>query len=304
VAAGLSRAFGGRGSLRSDVTYRDYQDFYASRLDTSTGKVTDSAGQTFDLTLVENTNTVERRYVAWTTQASYRLGDRIQVNGHYTLSRLWGTVNGENVGAGPVTTGLTFPEYSDPAWNNPEGDLASDQRHRVVQYGTYRLPVSERLGTVTVSGVQRAWSGTPYGASGTVNTRPYVTNPGYQTPPATVTYFFTDRDAFRTETQVRTDFALNYAYRLPGGTRRELFAQLQLLNVFNQFQLIDVVGGNINTTVLTNASSGAPLQTFNPLTETPVEGVHWAKGPQFGQALGANAYTEQRKFQISLGVRF
>ena len=38
-----------RASFRADYMYRDYRDFYVSRTDLSTGRVTNSAGQSFDL---------------------------------------------------------------------------------------------------------------------------------------------------------------------------------------------------------------------------------------------------------------
>ena len=46
------------------------------------------------------------------------------------------------------------------------------------------------------------------------------------------------------------------------------------------------------------------LQTFNPFTTTPVEGVNWATGPNFGKALNRFAYTTPRTFRITFGVRF
>jgi hypothetical protein len=46
------------------------------------------------------------------------------------------------------------------------------------------------------------------------------------------------------------------------------------------------------------------FQRFNPLTETPVEGVHWAKSPTFGKALNRFAYTIPRTARITFGVRF
>jgi hypothetical protein len=46
------------------------------------------------------------------------------------------------------------------------------------------------------------------------------------------------------------------------------------------------------------------LQTFNPFTTVPVEGVQWAKGANFGKALNRLAYTSPRGFRVSFGVRF
>src|SRR5919108_1960802 len=111
--------------------------------------------------------------------------------------------------------------------------------------------------------IQQVQSGTPYGAVGTVRTVDLVPNPGYVTPPDTVVYYFTDRDAFRTETMYRPDLAVNYNYRLPGLTRGELFAQFQLLNVFNNFQLFNIRTNAINTTVLTAVDEPERFQPFN-----------------------------------------
>jgi outer membrane receptor protein involved in Fe transport len=302
-ATGVSRQLGGRGAVRADVVYRNFSDFYADRIDTSTGQVTDSAGQVFDLALVENTNILDRQYAAVSAQANYRLGSRIDLGGNYTLSRLWGNVNGETINSGPVSSSVTsYPEYFDLSWSAPEGDLGADQRHRIRLWGTARLPVADRLGTFTVALFEQINSGTPYGALGGIDSSPYVTDPGYSQPPATVNYWFTDRDAFRTEAMFRTDFSLNYEYPLAGRTR--LFGQVQVLNLFNQFNLFNINSGAIDTAVLTAVDDPDRFQPFNPFTERPVQGVHWEYGEEFGKPVGAAAYTLPRTFQFALGIRF
>ena len=55
-AVGVSRQLGGRGAMRADVVYRNFNDFYSERVDTTTGQVTNEIGDEFDLKLVENTN--------------------------------------------------------------------------------------------------------------------------------------------------------------------------------------------------------------------------------------------------------
>ena len=302
---GLSRQIGGRGAIRADVVYRNFNDFYSERVDTSTGQVANELQQEFDLKLVENTNALEREYAALSTQINYRFGARTTVGGNYTLSKLWGNLNGENVGSGPLAGDiLTYPEYFDRAWSYPAGDLGADQRHRVRLWGHVEVPLLSRLGRLNVGAVQQLQSGTPYGAVGTIRTLDYVSNPGYLTPPDTVLYYFKDRDAFHTDAMYRTDLALNYAYRLSGLSRTELFAQFQLLNVFNSFQLFNIRTNAINTTVLTAVDEPDRFQTFNPFTQTPQQGVHWDYGDKFGQATGAAAYTLPRTFQFAVGVRF
>ena len=302
---GLSRRLGVRGVVRADVVRRVFRDFYVDRTDTTTGTVTNDIGQTFDLTLVENSNAVKREYTALNLQASYRLSGAIRTGGNYTLSKLVGNVNGENIRSGPLTsTILQRPEYFDPAWSFPEGSLAADQRHRVRLWANVDLPAPAQIGRLSLGILEQIQSGTPYGAVGTIHTQPYVDNPGYEQPSDTVNYFFTGRDAFRTETMIRTDLALNYAHRLPGSRRGEIFANFHVLNLFNQFQLFDLSGSAINTTVLTEADDAARFQPFNPFTTTPVQGTHWDYGDRFGEAIAADAYTVPRTFRFSVGVRF
>jgi outer membrane receptor protein involved in Fe transport len=305
LTAGVTRRVGSRGMVRADIVRRNYRDFYADRTDTSTGQITNDIGQTFDLTLVENTNALKREYTALNLQASYRMSGRIVAGGNYTLSKLFGNVNGENIRSGPLTSSiLQYPEFFDVAWSFPEGGLAADQRHRVRAWANVDLPVPSSLGRLSLGILEQIESGSPYGAVGTIDTQPFVNNPGYEQTPATVNYFFTARDAFRTETMIRTDIALNYTHRLPGARRGELFANFHVLNVFNQFQLFDISGTAINTTVLTEADDSARFQLFNPFTTTPVQGTHWDYGEKFGQAIAADAYTVPRTFRFSVGVRF
>jgi hypothetical protein len=46
-----------------------------------------------------------------------------------------------------------------------------------------------------------------------INTTPYVTNPGYLTPDTTITYYFAGgRGAFLTDTIWATDLSFNYYF--------------------------------------------------------------------------------------------
>ncbi len=309
---GVTQQLGARTSLRLDVVHRTFGDFYTERTDTTTGQVTDEFGQVFDLRLVENTNILKRRYDAVNAQLNYRAGVHGQLGAAYSLSRLRGNVNGESVASGPVALDvLSYPEYFDLAWRNPEGDLAADQRHRLRLWGVYLMPAGGDAGTLSLGVVQHLESGTPYGAVGTIDTSAFVADPGYITPPAhLVPYFFTARDHFRTAAMFRTDVSVTYRRRVGAARRVELFAQAQLQNVFNQFQLFNGLGGQINTSVRTFSTDPRPqddparMQPFDPFTETPVEGVHWERGPLFGQPLSASAYTAPRDFRFSLGFRF
>jgi outer membrane receptor protein involved in Fe transport len=322
-AGGVGRSFGSKSTVRADVTYRKFYDAYVTRIDTTTGKVTNSFGQSFDLAYVENDTNglIHRQYSGLTLSATYRFNPRVDVGGNYTLSHAWGNFEGENVGSGPVTSAAySYPEYKQASWNFPDGDLQVDQRHRSRIWANYGVP---RVNGMVISVLQTLESGVPYGASNInnasangVNPRPFVTNPGYINPPtgSNTTYFFTARDAFRTEGQIRTDLALNYTHKL-GATRSELFGQLTVVNLFNQFQLCGCGGTifsnggavtqtRIDTVVRTAVSNPTLYQTFNPFTQTPVQGVNWAYGPTFGTALNRFAYTSPRQLRLSFGIRF
>jgi len=323
-ASGVSRTWGARASLRADLLVRHYVDFYMRQADTSTGRVQDPTGRPFDLTLITNAldGLLSRDYTGGTFTATYRFGRVLDLGGNYTLSRAWGNFDAENVASGPVPFDYRYPEYKQASWNFPKGDLAVDQRHRARIWANY---TPGYLPGLTLSVLQALESGVPYAAGNTngVDPRPYVTNPGnaYLTPPSstTTTYYFGARDEFHTEGQIRTDFAANYLYKVPS-SRMQLFGQLQVLNVFNQFQLCACgstifgtgsaanAGGvnlqRIDTTVLTPGTTASQYAAFNPFTQTPVRGVNWDYGPLFGTAVNRFGYTTPLTMRMSFGVRF
>lgn len=316
-ATGVSRQFG-RGSVRADYVYRNWSEFYVQRADLSTGRVTNALGQPFDVTLIENSNDLTRRYSGATFQGTYRFknGD---AGATYTLSRLWGNNDGESRNSGPSAAGaFVYPEYKQASWNFPDGDLAADQRHRARMWVSYAVP---RVPGLSVSGVQRIESGQPYGAvaAGGVDPRLFVTNPGYVTPPSgnATAYYFTARDAFRTAGQKRFDFAATYKYGVrTSGRTVDLFFQTQVLNLFDNMQLCGCGGTvfqngdavdlfSIDQTVRTAVvPGGGTFASFDPFTTTPVEGVNWAKGPNFGKAVNRTAWTSPRQLRLTFGVRF
>jgi outer membrane receptor protein involved in Fe transport len=325
-AFGVSRQFGNKAVIRADYSFRDYKDLYSQRVDRSTGTIVDAFGNVADLAIVENTNDLKRRYSGATVSAKYGFNARTNIGGNYTLSRLWGNFDGENVSTGPLTSNdFQYPEYRQASWYTPTGDLGGDQRHRSTLFLSYGVP---KIDGLILSVLEELASGLPYGAVGTVDARSFVaaSNPAaaaaYATPQggASETYYFTARDAFRTEASRRTDFAANYSRGIGTGSRKAtLFVQAQLLNVFNQQelcgcggtifqnggtgQLNTIQGGSAGESVLTPLNT-ATLQTFNPLTTTPVQGTNWNYNANFGTPKNRFAFTSPRAFRLSFGVRF
>lgn len=302
---GVSRRLGSRGLVRVDGIYRKFRDFYARRIDLTTGRVANDLGQVFDRAIIENSNDIERRYKGINLQISYRAADRLSLAGNYTLSRAEGNFDAEQQTSTPITSSVvTYPEYRDPAWNVPKGDLAIDQRHKARIWATYDVPIPSKLGELSLGVFEQIHSGRPYGALGSLDPRDFVANPGYANPPGSVEYFFTARDAFKTQTVTQTDLALNYSHKLGIGKRTALFFRGTIQNVFNERKIHDPV--NIDKSVLRrdNDDLESRFQAFNPFTTQPVQGVHWDFGPSFGRPISRLAYQAPRTYQFSIGLRF
>ncbi len=176
--------------------------------------------------------------------------------------------------------------------------MQTDQRHRIRVLGFADLGFIPRsMGNVSVGLIQSYDTGAPYGALGTVRSSSFVTNPGYATRPATSNYYYTPRDAFRTDNISRTDLSLNYQIKIGGLV--EIFIQPQVLNVFNRRGLV-AVDTSVNTAVspgtfldpTTGKQAPNTFAAFNPFTTTPVQRPHgdltvttanWDTGPNVRQ---------------------
>jgi hypothetical protein len=217
---------------------------------------------------------------------------RLNLGGNYTYSKLRGNVLSEPLSEGPrADAALSYPEYKAFARSNPVGYLPSDQRHKLRLWaeGTYLNP----FGELSVALLHRYESGTPYEMVGDV--RPLEQNPGYATPPQRVSYYFSERGAFRWDDVSATDLALNF--RFPVG-RAVMFLQGDVLNLFDNAAQI---GGD--TTVLTSTRDKS-VSSFDPRRQLPVEGIHYKKGPRFGEPTSIDHYQQPRTYQLSAGVRF
>ena len=130
-----------------------------------------------------------------------------------------------------------------------------------------------------------------------MDSRLYVTNPGYLSPVSSVGYYFLPRGSFRFDNIWTTDLSVNWSKRLGVGATQVFFRGV-ITNVFNSS---GQVNGDI--TINTNFNNKA-YATFNPFTTTPVQGVNWDLGPNFGKPAAAADYQSARQFSFSLGLRF
>ena len=300
---GASYRLGNRGVVRADYVHREYGDFYA--IDYSPDRqVTDEVTGliTVDLGLIQNYNQgLERKYDALQTRFDYRIGSRWNIGANYTYSKTKGNLNGETAGSGPGTSGiLAYTEYFENEWTRPTGLLGTDQTHKFNAWLSWDV-IASTHNNLNISLLQTYVSGTPYSATQTISTVPFVGDPadlGYVgTSLGAQTYFFSDRGAFRTDTVSRTDLAINYSFFINiGGGQLEMFLQPEVINIFNESAVVAP-----NTTV---ASTRQGMEAFDPFTETPVEGVDWEFGPNFGEPQAAADYQQPRTLRFSVGLRF
>lgn len=301
ITLGFSKRLGDRGLVRADYVRREYGDFYFNRTDTTTGTVLDGDGNPADLTLIQNDDSLlDRAYDGLHTSITYRLNDRLNLGGNWTWSHARGNFDGETVRSGPVAGVVgQYPEYNAFEQSNPRRDLLVDQRHKVRAWLLWDAITTERH-HLTVSLLQGFFSGAKYGALGSVDSRPFVNDPGYVTPPVPVGYYYTSPNAFKTDDITSTDLALNYSFHLTlAGRDFEIFLQPEILNVFGE-EGVD----NVNTSDVLDATNTAGLQPFDPFTAEPVRGVHWDLGPSFGKPQNDDDYQTPRTFRLSLGFRF
>lgn len=297
LVLGGGAQIGSKGFFRMDFISREWNDFFATQRNRATGRVTDSLGNSFDLGFIVNTDELERKYDALQLQAGYRMGERWNFGGNYTWSETRGNQTGQTGGSGPVADAvLAYPEFINFAQNNPVGYLPQDQTHKLRAWASVDFPTF--LGNFNVSVLQNYDSGTPYSAIGTIDARPFV-DPAirsqYLRPPTAVNYYFSDRGEFRNDDITSTDVALNYNLPI---RNLGIFVQAELLNAFDEDGQVGA-----NTTVLTRRQSSS-LQTFNPFTTTPVEGVHYRLGPNFGKPTAVSHYQLPQTYRFSAGIRF
>lgn len=298
-SVGLANTIGQKGIWRVDYVYRQAADQYGDFLDMSTGTVQDPTGRSYNLVLVSNTPKAKRTYQAAVANVSYRF-PRVTLAANYTLAKMWGNINGENVGSGPIRASIdTYPEYRQESWNYPMGYNPGDQRHKFRGMVVYQLPLPSAAGSMDVGFVQRYDSGVSSAGdpNGSVDTRPYVTNPGYLSPVSNVGYYFIPRGSFRWDNIWTSDLSVNWSKRL-GVHSTQVFFRGVVTNLFNR---AGVVNGDI--TINSNYTNKA-YATFNPFTTAPVKGLNWDLGSRFGSPQGPADYQSARQFSFSVGLRF
>jgi outer membrane receptor protein involved in Fe transport len=308
--------------VRADYINREWSNYYASFTNLETGQIDDANGYPVDLTLVGNSDLFERTYKAIQLQGNYQY-KRLNLGGNYTYAQLKGNAEGEGTGSGPQSEGgwvLQYPEYQGFAQNRPTGYLSGDQRHKLRVWAGMDFMLGP-AGVLNASVIQRFDSGLPYTMTASI---PAVASPDapadiadrYISAPTAVTYYFSDRGAFRWDDVTRTDLALNYKMPIRGA---EFFVEAEVYNLWNEQAQIGGATTVVGPTSTLKACGGGTVRcaAFNPFTDTPVEGVNYQRltseiaqklgrspATVFGAASGKEHYQLARTYQFSMGFRF
>src|SRR6185503_514805 len=161
---------------------------------------------TADLTLIENSDALERTYKAVQIQGAWRVLPRLNLGGNYTYSETKGNQTGQTGGSGPISDAiLSYPEYKAFAQNNPVGYLPQDQKHKARLWASYDQPLGP-AGNLNISVLQNYDSATPFSVFANVLTASRaaegpvvqffdVPASRYAQDPTTTGYFFSDRGA-------------------------------------------------------------------------------------------------------------
>ena len=297
-----------------DLVQRQWNDFYSFRVTEGNQTVVDPLGIGHDLQIVENTNNIEREYRGVQFQSAWRPDihdNRLNIGLNYTWSKLEGNDTQESANSGVVGNDDPknfYPEFLGYDRWAPTGYLGGDQRHRLRAWVGYDLPVPEVIGRINAYLLHNFDSGVPYSAVGAIDTYQYEgaaefsENLTYSGFSSSANYFFSDRGEFRTSDIQRTDLALNFSRPVFAGV--EVFVQGEVINLLDNDDAISV-----NTTIRTWTSGGTfcggvRCAQFNPFTDTPVEGVHWAKGDDFGKPTAISSYQTPMTYRFSVGLRF
>ncbi|CAM2010754.1 TonB-dependent receptor [Acanthopleuribacter pedis] len=294
---GYKQKLGNRGYFKTDFILREYGNFLARNINSTTGRTTNGVDRTV---LANDNGNYERDYKGFNLSGQYRFADNFNLGGNYTFAQTNTNIVGETSGSGAVATSTTttYPEFNHPRTNLT--GLAEDMsEHSLRLWAAYDLNTT--VGDFTFSTLASYFSGTPYGMSYSIPIRGRETEFGlpdpatlpYRSPPRSINYDITDPDALKWDAMTSVDLGVNYSLRLMN--RYELFMQIDINNLFNSDSQIDG-----NKTV--SAISGAPA--FDLATETPVEGVHYQRGSRFGQGTVAAHYQNPRTITIDLGFKF
>jgi hypothetical protein len=250
----------------------------------------------------------ERKYDAVEVRLDKRFSRNYYFNANYTWSRLFGNYSGlassdeEGRTSPNVNRNFDLPTVGFTALGVPDnGRLPTDRPHSFKFYGGYSLNWNERFG---------------YGGGNTTDFSLFTTLQSGTPLTTRFVLFNIDNmilngrgDLGRTEKFTQTDFAIHHRYRFGGSERFALVFDLDILNLFNEANVLTVFD-NISSTNIDPTEIG--LSDNTPEAEAQFQRVNTrdaivdlfnanpdAKDVRFGIP---NSFQAPR--QVRFGVRF
>jgi hypothetical protein len=297
---GVARTFGARSYAKAVFVQRKTSNFIEEFILLANGKtpiVVNGAtlGQ-LDNILYENSDEMRREYQALQLMGQHRLGNRVSINGHWTLQlKNDGNFEGET----PNPTGSVFGDYPEMlslARSAPDGRLDDFQRSKVRLWADYRADLGH-YGSLSVAPIYRYNSAKTF--SLVLNGQQLTTvqaarNPGYAGSPTQQVYFG-DRGSQSFKGFALVDLAVTYG--VPLWRSAQPWIKFEMFNVLNNQKLIAW-----DTTVTADAASAR--DEFGLPTGYVV-------GPRFGQGTSNAHYPTPRAgvdggrmFDVAIGFRF
>ncbi len=309
LAAGMELARGGY--LKAIYTDREYEDFVEDFTCTAAAGVPclgpGDTGVTFVVVegvevglanneVFDNSDIPSREYQAIQLIGRYVLGDRWDVNGHWT----WqlendGNFEGENTNQPGISSFLgDFPGYFVSDRHFPTGRLNDFQEHKIRLWSTYNFDLG-RAGALATTLLANYDSGTTYSLQGVLprgftTTQQQILEAYDSLPGSTQTVFFGERGAG--EFASATYFDLGLLYSLPVVNRwgLEVFVKADVFNLLDEDKAIEW-----NTAIAVDPAS--PLDSNGLPTG-------FTRGAAFGQPQDNDDFLAPREYQFGVGVRF
>ncbi len=297
AAAGTELGRGGY--LKVIYTHRKVEDFVQKFVNTTTGTTHVVVNGTdfgeFSNQLWANTNDGQRKYDGLQFQGAYRLTDRWNVSGNYTLQiNNDGNQEGEGTnqpGAPSFFPGF-YPELFNESRTYPIGRLNGFQKHRARAWTTYDLGVG-RAGNLNVGLLYRFDSGQAYSVRSVgralTSVQQAIGHALYPDLPTSQTIFYSlGRGSETYEGSNLFDLALTYS--VPVHQTLKLWVKGEMRNMFNSTPLI-----SYNITVTPDPNS--PKDALGIPTG-------FIKGSSFGKGTSTTNYPFPREYLVSMGIRF
>jgi hypothetical protein len=297
AAAGVDLGHGGY--LKAIYTHRKTNDFVQKFVNTSTG-TTDVASNgvefgTFSNQLWGNSNDGLRKYDGLQFQGAYRITNRWNFSGNYTLQiNNDGNQEGEDTnrpGAPSIFPGY-YPELFNEARSYPIGRLNGFEQHRARAWTTYDVGIG-KAGDLNFGLLYRLDSGQAYSirstGRGLTPVQRAIGNALYPDLPTTQTIFYSLGRGSETYAGSNLfDFALTYS--VPVYHSFKLWVKGEMRNMFNSTPLIV-------TNITVSPDPNSPKDALGIPTG-------YIKGANFGKGTSTSHYPFPREYFVTVGFRF